>query len=100
MRVRNATTLGALALTAAAALLTTGTAVADGRDSHDGRVGRLGEVGDVGYLGHFGRDGGRNGRDVGAVTIGKHTYAPSTASHNWGGNNWNSKVVFGDMNLD
>ncbi|MEV5593498.1 hypothetical protein [Streptomyces sp. NPDC052496] len=72
MRIPTATALGALSLTAVAALFTTGTAVAD---SH-------------------------GGRDVGAVTFGKHTYAPSTASYNWGGHNWNSKVVFGDMILD
>ncbi|MFH8344955.1 hypothetical protein [Streptomyces sp. NPDC018045] len=97
MRVRTATALGALSLTAAATLLTTGTATAE---SHDGWTGRPGKGADLGRLGPTGRDGGRDGREVGAVTIDKHTYAPSVASHNWGGNNWNSKVVFGDMNLD
>lgn len=101
MRVRTATTLGALSLAAAATLLTTGTATAD---SHDGWIGRTGPVDDLGRPGHIGhdagRDAGRDGRNTGAVTIGKHTYAPSVATHNWGGNNWNSKVVFGDMKLD
>ncbi|WP_030022896.1 hypothetical protein [Streptomyces monomycini] len=97
MRVRTATTLGALTLAVSAPLLITAPAMAD---SHDGWIGRTGPVDDLGRPGHVGRAGGHDGRGAGAVTIGKYTYAPSVASHNWGGNNWNSKVVFGDMKLD
>ncbi|MEU7203236.1 hypothetical protein [Streptomyces sp. NPDC045470] len=104
MRTRTATAVGVLSLAAAATLLTTGAAMAD---SHGGWIGWPGPVDDLGRPGHVGwdagrgtgRDAGRDGRNTGAVTIGKHTSTPSVAAHNWGGNNWNSKVVFGDMNL-
>lgn len=123
MSMRTATALGVLTLAATAVLTTTGTAAADsngrvgsvlrdGRLGPDGRVGQVGRVGQAGGLGQVGRHGRFGpagpaghlhrpaGRDVGAVDIGKHTNAPSTASHNWGGGNWNSKVTFGDMILD
>ncbi|MFI0258863.1 hypothetical protein ACH4OW_07465 [Streptomyces sp. NPDC017056] len=127
MPLRTATALGVLTLVATAVLTTTGTAAADsnggragavlrdgrlGPDGWVGQAGRIGQASRVGQVGRHGRFGlagaagsaGRlyrpAGRDVGAVTIGKHTNAPSTASHNWGGGNWNSKVTFGDMILD
>ncbi|MFH9420207.1 hypothetical protein [Streptomyces sp. NPDC017529] len=111
MPMRTATALGVLTLAATAVLTTTGTAAADsngrvGSVLRDGRPGPDGRVGQVGRHGRFGPAGPAGylhrpaGRDVGAVDIGKHTNAPSTASHNWGGGNWNSKVTFGDMILD
>ncbi|KOT48003.1 MULTISPECIES: hypothetical protein [Streptomyces] len=113
-------TVGALTVAATAVLFTAGTATADnqhGRAGKDGRHGHLGQPAKSGHVVELGRPvavghldhPGRHGRAVGTpddwkhgdrTQIGREYSAPSTAAHNWGGGNWNSKVVFGDMKLD
>ncbi|WP_158813008.1 hypothetical protein [Streptomyces rimosus] len=118
MRRGTGAAVGALAMAATVGLLTAGTATAD---SQGGRVGKAGHVVDLGRpvaVGHL-VPSGRHGRGVGAPDDWKHGVrqhgdrqhgvrqrvdrkisAPSTATHNWGGGNWNSTVIFGDMKLD
>ncbi|KAA6220704.1 hypothetical protein CP973_00685 [Streptomyces albofaciens JCM 4342] len=115
MRAAIGAVVGALTVAATAVLCTAGTATADSRDGKISHVVPLGHPVTVGHVGHP----GRHGRGVGAPDDWKHVggkhvggthadsaridrkqSAPSTAAHNWGGGNWNSKVVFGDMKLD
>ncbi|MFH8404540.1 hypothetical protein ACH4FX_07155 [Streptomyces sp. NPDC018019] len=101
MRRGTGAALGILTMVATAALSTAGTAAADsrvGKADRDGRPGRVIQLGLPGKL-VFAEHPGRHGRGVGAADDRKHS-ASSAASHNWGGGNWNSKVVFGDMILD
>ncbi|KOG53661.1 hypothetical protein ADK76_26625 [Streptomyces griseoflavus] len=112
--------VGALTVAATAVLSAAGTATADsrhdkaGKDSRHGHLGQPAKAGQVVDLGRSAGVGhldhpGRHGRGVGTPDdwkhgdrkqVGRETSAPSTAAHNWGGGNWNSKVVFGDMKLD